>query len=539
MKAALIFPPQWDPRQPPLAPAILARILQNSGADTKVFDLNIALYRHLLKSEFSGGIEDFLVKRLLDPQALGDAKSYVQTSEQIQKIFDERFDTKGTGRLFWDTCRGLPSVSASSDLLKTISSPDKIPFLSHLGTEIEPILEWKPNVIGISVISDTQLNAALSLAAYFRQFLPNSRIVLGGSAITYRRSILPGHNWFCSRIDAFCLGNGESLMSDLAEGKQLNQVSNALFWNDNGEVNHSISKIHIPSETCLPHFESLPMEQYLTPHLVMPVETARGCPWGACSFCIHPIKSAEARTTYHQKPLKIVENEIRYLFNLGHRRFFIVDEAIPPPRLIELSKLFSSLNEPVFWIGYIRLDEGHNLDSFIRARVSGCLKLFIGVESGSDRILTKFNKGTNSVSARRVLLDTAKAGIAVHFFLMTGFPGEEECDRRATLDLLSDVLPEFDPFGFSFDLFPLTGEMETDLMSNPASFGWKAPEINAGNDFAWQFPVMSGQAYAETLSNFKAEIHNLADNIYGKEFGLRHASIAQDSLHLLLLEARK
>jgi hypothetical protein len=164
--------------------------------------------------------------------------------------------------------------------------------------------------------------------------------------------------------------------------------------------------------------------------------------------------------------------------------------------------------------------------------------LFIGVESGSDRILKQFNKGVNAAGARRVLLDAAAAGLAVHSFLMTGFPGEEESDRQATLNLLADVWPAFDPFGISFDLFPLTGELETDLMANPAAFGWQHPERNLKNDLAWQFPILSGPAGAGLLSDFRSHINALADSILGPEFGLRHAGLAQDSLHLLLIEAR-
>ena len=145
---------------------------------------------------------------------------------------------------------------------------------------------------------------------------------------------------------------------------------------------------------------------------------------------------------------------------------------------------------------------------------------------------------SDSVRARRVLLDAAAAGLAVHTFLMTGFPGEDASDRQATLDLLAAVWPAFDPFGVSFDLFALTGELETYLMADPPAFGWQGPQFDAGNDLAWQFPLLKGPAAAESLAEFRASLHGLADRVLGKEFGLRHAALAQDSLHLLLLEAR-
>ncbi|MBP7634156.1 radical SAM protein [Candidatus Ozemobacteraceae bacterium] len=538
MRAVLVFPPQWDPRQPPLAPAVLAGALRRAGADVLVRDLNLALYRQLLRSELPGGIEAFLLGKLLDPASLRNAPEYMRITGELQKIFDERFDPRGKGRLFWDTCGGTPSAAASHDWKSVLAAPDSVPFLRHLEPEIAEILAWKPDFIGISVISDTQLAASLALAARFRRDLPRARIILGGDAITYRRSMLSGMNWLQPAIDAVGIGDGEPLLAELVTGVSLMEAPNAVSWDAAaaGHAHHSF--VINMSDVGSPDFDRLPLKAYLTPHLVMPIETARGCPWGRCSFCIHPVRAATGRPRYRPKPAGHVATEIGSLFAAGHRRFFIVDEAVPPPRLRELSGIFASLPEPVSWIAYARLDEGHTRESFDRARAAGCRKLFIGVESGSDRILGKFHKGTNTTRSRRILRDAAAAGLAVHFFLMTGFPGEKEIDRQATLDLLADVWPAFDPFGVSFDLFALTGELETDLATAPTSFGWNGPIRDSYNDLAWQFPVTSGPAAANSLHEFRTRITSLADRILGPDFGLRHAALAQDSLHLLLLEAR-
>jgi hypothetical protein len=537
MRTALIFTPQWDPRQPPLAPAVLAGALRSAGADVKVFDLNIALYQRLLRPAGRHGIEDFLLKRLCDPHALSNAESYLQACQQAQRLFDERFDPHGSGRLFWDTCGGLPSTAASQAWQTVMNEPDQLPFVRHLADEIAVINEWQPDIICFSVISDTQLAAALSLAALFRSALPESRIIFGGSALTYRRSLLAGQAWLRSTIDAICLGDGEPLMAALAADASLSELPNSLSWNDDGKPHIGPSLLYDMATPAPPDFSDFALHNYLTPHLVIPVETARGCPWGRCAFCVHPVRAAGGRPLYRPKPLKLVENELKNQFASGHRRFMIVDEALPPLRLRELSDLFAALPEPVTWIGYARLDAGHTRDGFIRARAAGCHKLFIGVESGSDRILKRFNKGVDAARARRVLLDAAAAGLAVHAFLMTGFPGEDESDRQATLDLLADVWPAFDPFGISFDLFPLTGELETDLIADPPAYGWQIPLRDSRNDLAWQFPLLSGAAAAESLIDFRSRIHALADSVAGPEFGLRHAGLAQDCLHLLLLEA--
>ncbi|MEW6713007.1 MAG: radical SAM protein, partial [Candidatus Riflebacteria bacterium] len=426
MRGAIVFLPQWDPRQPPLAPALLFQVLDDCGVETRVFDLNLALYRRLLSSSKSGGIEEYLMQRLLNPNSLGDAQGYIRLGERIQQLFDERFDLQGSGRLFWDAVGGTGSVNSASGWQAIMADPKKTAFFKHLEPEINEIISWKPDCLGFSVISDTQLPAALALASYFRSCLPDCRIIFGGAALTYRRSLLAEQDWLSQVVDSICLGDGEPFLAAMACGRVMNELPNSLSWCNSQEPVSGSSVIQDLSISPGPDFSCLPLPGYLTPHLVIPVETARNCPWGRCAYCIHPVRSANGRPMYRPRPMSQVSAEIAGLFAAGHRRFFIVDEAIPPARLRELASLFKELPEPVSWIGYARLDAGHDLEGFKMARASGCRKLFVGVESGSDRILSTFNKGVTAERARRVLLDAAAAGLAVHFFLMTGFPQEDE-----------------------------------------------------------------------------------------------------------------
>ncbi len=578
-RAALVFPPQWDPRQPPLGLAVLAGTWRAAGVEVRVFDLHLALYQRLLSPAVPGGIEEILRRRLLDPASLADPPAYLRTSGELQKIFDRRLDPDGPCRLFWDTAGGPWSPASVRDWQAVLTGRETPPAIRHLGPEIADLLDWNPDLIGLSAIADTQLGAALSLAGRFRRARPGVRLVIGGDALTYRRSLLPAHPWLGEWIDVIGLGDGEPLLEALAalpvppamgpvpsetgpgasgparSGRAATPGSpspnlpspglvpsgplpNGLTWGSDGAP--ALGPAVLPDLGRLPPpaFDALPLTEYLTPHLVMPVETARGCPWGRCAFCIHPVRAPTGRPLYRPKPLEVVAAHVRSLFTAGHRRFFVIDEAVPPPRLRALADLFAGLSEPVSWIAYTRLDAGHDHAGFARARASGCRKLFIGVETGSDRLLAGFHKGVDAARSRRILLDAAAAGLAVHCFLMTGFPGEEEADRQATLDLLADVWPAFDPFGISYDLFPLTGERDTDLLADPAAFGWEGPRPGRHQELAWQFPVMTGPAAAAAWSDFRRRLDDLADRVGGPAWGLRHAALAQDSLHLLLLEAR-
>jgi len=87
-------------------------------------------------------------------------------------------------------------------------------------------------------------------------------------------------------------------------------------------------------------------------------------------------------------------------------------------------------------------------------RDAGCREVWIGAESGSQKMLDAMNKGTrvkDIVEARRAL---GAAGIRVGFFLMLGYLGEELDDILATRELLEHTQP--DDIGVSV-AYPLPG----------------------------------------------------------------------------------
>lgn len=87
-------------------------------------------------------------------------------------------------------------------------------------------------------------------------------------------------------------------------------------------------------------------------------------------------------------------------------------------------------------------------------REAGCHEVWIGAESGSQKILDEMNKGTRLEDILRARELLGSLGIRVGFFLMLGYLGEELEDILATRDLVERARP--DDIGVSV-AYPLPG----------------------------------------------------------------------------------
>jgi radical SAM superfamily enzyme YgiQ (UPF0313 family) len=85
---------------------------------------------------------------------------------------------------------------------------------------------------------------------------------------------------------------------------------------------------------------------------------------------------------------------------------------------------------------------------------SGCETVWMGAESGSQKILDAMDKGTTVEQIRIATHLLKKHGIKPAFFLQFGYPGETLDDIRLTIELLNELLPE--DIGISVS-YPLPG----------------------------------------------------------------------------------
>jgi len=156
----------------------------------------------------------------------------------------------------------------------------------------------------------------------------------------------------------------------------------------------------------------------------------------ACVFCTELCywKPYRARS-----PHDVLAEIRRGVERHGVHRFEIADSLINGHhgKLETLLDLTLAADLALQWAGYFRFDRRLTRELLEKIAAAGCTRMSFGLESGSQRVLDRMNKGTTVEEASRVLRDVRDIGLDAYVDIIVGFPGETEADVQATLDFLA------------------------------------------------------------------------------------------------------
>lgn len=167
--------------------------------------------------------------------------------------------------------------------------------------------------------------------------------------------------------------------------------------------------------------------------------TSRGCPFD-CSWCSKP---TFGRTFRQQSPARVIAELIalRDRFGVDYVRF--CDDVFGIQRRW-LEELLDRLIHERIGLKFeclARVDLLHP-ELLARMRLAGLERVYVGVESGSQRMLDVMNRGTRLAEVERAAASLRAEGIRQFWFLMLGYPGETLEDIEATLALFRRFSPE-------------------------------------------------------------------------------------------------
>jgi anaerobic magnesium-protoporphyrin IX monomethyl ester cyclase len=182
------------------------------------------------------------------------------------------------------------------------------------------------------------------------------------------------------------------------------------------------------------------------------IATTRGCPY-KCNWCAKPIYG----NAYNMRSPQNVVEEIKLLkkmFDFDHIWFCDDIFGLKRSWVTEFAELVKKENLKFKFKIQSRADLLVQ-EKYVEAlAAAGCDDVWMGAESGSQRILDAMDKGTTVEEIKKARSLLKQHNIKASFFLQFGYLGENYEDIQKTLSLVKETMP--DDIGVSVS-YPLPG----------------------------------------------------------------------------------
>ena len=481
MQVSLVFPPSWIPSQPFLSLPSLQGFLKKKGVENvSIRDLNIEIMDALLSSEkvkkTLATIEERLKKGTEsigseeNPEdlysRLGWAREVIERENMVHNVewakttlksqgfyeIDDYVESwkiidrwlQAFGMLYYPSEISIAdnsmrySVYSSEDVLKAVNDEHENPYHDLFGEHvIDSMIKEAPDLVGISVTATSQVMPAFTLARQLKEKNRDIHITMGGSVFTKLIDNLQSNHILFDLIDSFIVFEGEHALLGLIEQldgkKDFSKVPN-LVYKEGSRIRVN-QPFHIEDINSLPtpDYDGFPLDRYLSPERVLPLQGSRGCYWRKCTFCNLHVDNLKFRL----RNLDLVLEDIdRLKEKYSAKYMFFSDECMPVKQLDNMSSRLIAEGNDVKWMAGVRFDKGLTKEILSKAREAGCLKMVFGLESSNKRILSLMDKGIETEITKNIINNCDETGIAIHMYVIVGFPSETREEALETLDFV-------------------------------------------------------------------------------------------------------
>ncbi len=199
----------------------------------------------------------------------------------------------------------------------------------------------------------------------------------------------------------------------------------------------------------IPRYQTIWYERH--GYYSMNMVTTRGCPY-RCNWCAKPIYGRR----YNSRSPENVVAELKWLKELYRpdHIWFADDIFGLKPGWIERFSRLAVEQAAVIPFKCLQRVDLITEDAAEALRRAGCRTVWVGAESGSQKILDAMDKDTRVEDIYTAAERLHRAGIEVCFFLQFGYPGEGWEDIQKTLQMVRKCRP--DDIGISVS-YPLPG----------------------------------------------------------------------------------
>ncbi len=169
------------------------------------------------------------------------------------------------------------------------------------------------------------------------------------------------------------------------------------------------------------------------------VITARGCPY-RCNWCSH---SVYGHTHRRRSPHAVVE-EIAWLVDRYRPEMLWIADDVFTIHQGWLAEYAAEMKRRGIRLPFECITRADRLNEKAVELLAelGCMRVWIGSESGSQKILDAMQRGVTIEQVRHAVALAKNHGIATGMFLMWGYEGEELSDVEATIEHVKACQPD-------------------------------------------------------------------------------------------------
>lgn len=327
-------------------------------------------------------------------------------------------------------------------------------------TEVERTLrERRPPIVGIYGTLMTR-RAVLWLIDAARAV--GARVVLGGPEPPNYAD-----EYLASGADVIVAGEGEvtleelipvlhrappvsperhTMRADRVPAGDLAAIAGITFKDETGRVRPTAPRPQIKDLDAqpFPDREAIELEQYFEAwrrhgRRSVSVITARGCPF-TCKWCSHSVYGF----THRRRSPENVADELELLRDrYGADHVWYADDVFTINKRW-IARYAEELDKRGIKLPFDTITREDRLDEKTIATLAsmGCERIWIGAESGSQRVLDEMSRRTDASRTREMIRLLQHYGIRAGTFIMVGYEGETWRDLDETKRHLCDALPD-------------------------------------------------------------------------------------------------
>lgn len=345
--------------------------------------------------------------------------------------------------------------------------------LSQLQKEVD---EFKPSLVGVTSTT-VSYEAAQETIDAIKEMDHGIKTVLGGAHI----SALPQATMEESEnVDIGVFREGEHTLVEIVERLEKRETlegvkstivkqNGRLIMNKPRDPIKNLDEIPFPARHLLKDLRLYSHTPFRGAKFMTTMITSRGCPFH-CGFCDQAVFGRVWR--YHSPEYVIAEMSfLKEKYGIDFISFEDDNFMLSKKRTIEICQRMVKNNLNLFWscLGHVNEVDDEVLQWMKKA---GCQTIYLGIESGSPRILDLINKKASINEIRKGVEKIKAHKISVTGSFILGLPTETKEDMEKTIDFALNLPLDGVTF-FIFTPYPNTPLRELAFKHGKVSDKWK------------------------------------------------------------------